>query len=100
MVACGNVTHESFDSDKWKNWEESEAEWSLRWNMMNSLRNDFDLKELTQSEIIELLGEPDSKSKHEFSYNLGYSKTGINTGRLTIKFVGDGLVKDYLVWQG
>lgn len=100
MIACGVVIHEKFDSEKWKTWEESEAEWSLRWDMMNSLRNDYQLKELTQTEIIELLGEPDSKSKHEFSYNLGYSKTGINTGRLTIKFVGDGLVKDYWVSEG
>jgi len=64
----GRFTHEEFSSEKWKNWEESEAEWSLRWDMMNSLRNNYELTGMTKDEIIELLGEPESKSQTEFSY--------------------------------
>lgn len=95
----GRITHERFDSDKWKNWTESETEWSLRWDMMNSLRNNYKLKGMTKAQIIELLGKPESKSENEFGYYLGYSKRGINTGRLTIKF-DNNKVTDFSVWDG
>ena len=96
----GRITHKRFDSYKWKNWTESENEWTLRWDMMNSLRNNYELKGMTKKQIIELLGEPESKTKIEFEYHLGYSKHGINTGRLTIKFDKDNTVSDYSVWEG
>lgn len=95
----GRITHEKFDSDKWKNWKESETEWSLRWDMMNSLRNSYHLKGMSKSELLKLLGEPDSKTEIEFNYYLGYSKRGINTGRLTIKF-DNNKVTDFAVWNG
>jgi len=77
-------------------------EWSLRWDMMNSLRNNNQLKGKTKLEIIELLGEPESKFIHksEFYYNLGYSKHGINTGRLSIIFNEHDRVIDYSFWEG
>ncbi|WP_342157206.1 hypothetical protein [Joostella sp. CR20] len=95
----GRVTHEKFDSAKWKNWTESETEWSLRWDMMNSLRNNYDLKGMSKNDILKLLGEPESKTENEFGYYLGYSKRGINTGRLTIKF-DKNKVTDFSVWDG
>jgi|SRR5690625_29563 len=95
----GNISHEKFDSDRWKNWTESETEWSLRWDMMNSLRNDYKLKGMTKNEILELLGEPELNTNTEFRYYLGYSKRGINTGALTIKFENNKVV-DYSVWNG
>lgn len=82
----GKITHEPFDSNKWKNWEETETTWSLRWDMMNSLRNKHELKGKTKTEIIELLGEPERKTNSEFSYYLGMAKFGIDIGTLTIKF--------------
>ncbi|RKD99847.1 hypothetical protein [Marinifilum flexuosum] len=100
FVIRGNITHKRFDSEKWKNWTESETEWSLRWDMMNSLRNDYELKGMTKTQIIELLGEPESKTNIEFGYYLGYSKRGINTGRLTIKFDNYNTVTEYSVWDG
>ena len=95
----GKISHEKFDSVKWKSWTESETEWSLRWDMMNSLRNSHQLKGMSKSELLKLLGEPDSKTEIEFSYYLGYSKRGINTGRLTIKF-DNNKVTDFSVWEG
>jgi tRNA(His) 5'-end guanylyltransferase len=95
----GRVTHEKFDSEKWKNWTESETEWSLRWEMLNSLRSNYDLKGMSKNEILKLLGEPESKTENEFGYYLGYSKRGINTGRLTIKF-DNNKVTDFSVWDG
>jgi hypothetical protein len=82
----GRISHENFDSEKWKNWMDSETEWSLRWDMMNSLRNNYDLKEMSKNQVLKLLGEPESKTENEFRYYLGYSKRSINTGSLTIKF--------------
>jgi hypothetical protein len=96
----GNITHEQFDSGKWKNWTESEAELSLRWDMMNSLRNNHELNGKTKMEIIALLGKPDSETNFDFRYYLGMSKRGINTGSLTIKFNEEGIVTNFSVWQG
>jgi len=96
----GNITHEQFDSEKWKNWTESEEELSLRWDMMNSLRNNHELDGKTKTEIINLLGKPDSETNSDFRYYLGMSKRGINTGSLTIMFSKKGKVIDFSVWQG
>ncbi len=93
----GNITHEKFDSEKWKNWKETEAEMSLRWDMMNSLRNQHELKGKTKSQIIELLGEPESKFEYEFGYYLGMAKHGIDIGNLTIKFDGEEKVTEIKV---
>ena len=97
----GNIPHERFDSDKWITADlNSEVNWSLRWDMMNSLRNNNKLIGKSKKEIIELLGEPESKSNSEYIYYLGYTKRGINTGTLTIKFSSEGRVLDYKVWEG
>ncbi len=100
FALTGNITHKQFDSEKWKNWSESESEWSLRWDMMNSLRNNHELKGKSKTEIIELLGIPETKNESEFGYYLGMSKRGINTGSLTIKFNEKGIVTYFKVWQG
>ncbi len=100
FVLKGRITHERFDSDKWKNLTDSEAEWSLRWDMMNSLRNNYELKGMSKSQIIELLGVPESNTNDQFGYYLGYSKRGINTGRLTINFDKNDTVIDYSVSEG
>ena len=95
------MSGDKFESKKWKNWTESEMELSSRWDMMNSLRNNYDLKGKTKKEIIILLGEPEfEESNSEFSYYLGYSKRGINTGRLVFYINADGIISDYKVYQG
>ena len=99
-ILKGNITQEKFDSDNWKNWKESETELSLRWNMMNNLRNNYELKGKTRIEIIQLLGKPESKTNVDFRYYLGMSKKGINTGSLTIKFNEKGIVSNFSVFQG
>jgi hypothetical protein len=96
----GNITHEQFESEKWKNWTESESEWSLSWDIMNSLRNNHKLKGKSKTEIIELLGKPDSETNSDIRYYLGMSKHGINTGSLTIDYSENGIVTDFSVWQG
>ena len=73
----GNITHEQFDSEKWKNWTESGSGMvHYVWDMMNSLRNNHELRGKSKTQIIELLGIPETKNESEFGYYLGMS---INT---------------------
>lgn len=98
----GKISGEKFDSKKWKTANlDLEDNWSLRWDMMNSLRNNNNLIGLSKSEIITLLGNPDESlaTKNTFRYYLGYSHTGINTGSLTLTF-DNGIVSEIHVWQG
>lgn len=67
--------------------------------MMNSLRNNHNLKEKNKSEILKLLGNPSSKSKTEFYYYLGMAKSGIDTGTLMIKFDEKENVTNFKVYR-
>ena len=97
----GRISYVQFDSAKWKNWTPSlESEWSLRWDMMNSLRNNYKLKGMNKTEVVKSLGKPTSRSDDKFIYSLGYTGRGINTGSLTIKFNNNHKVFEYSVWQG
>jgi hypothetical protein len=97
----GKIPHEKFNSEKWKtanlNLEEN---MTLRWDMMNDLRNRYKLVGMTKKQVIELLGSNGDNTGSEFSYYLGYSKTGINTGRLTITFNNKDIVTEIHVWEG
>ncbi len=60
----GKISGEKFESQKWKTANmNSEVNWSLRWDMMNDLRNDYQLIGMSKNEIVKLLGEPDNKSE-------------------------------------
>jgi hypothetical protein len=97
----GKVSGQEFNSEKWKYSNlNSEENWNLRWSMMNSLRNNYELKGKTKSEIIRLLGKPDTEIKNEISYSLGYTGFGINTGTLVIFLDSKGIVKKLSVHQG
>ncbi|GAB3417299.1 hypothetical protein [Niabella aquatica] len=100
-TSCGTFTHEKFNSEKWKHSNfASEETISLRWDMMNDLRNRYHLEGMTRQEIIDLLGNPDSDDNTEISYFLGYSKKGINTGSLTLTFNDNGAVAKVYVYEG
>lgn len=44
LSSCGQISHTKFDSDKWKNSDlNTEENWDLRWEMMNDLRNKYEL---------------------------------------------------------
>ena len=101
IFSCGKISHEKFDSNKWKtsnlNLEEN---LDLRWNMINDLRNNYRLVGESKTQIILLLGKPDTEIKNESNYYSGYSGKGINTGSLTITFDENNKVKKIKVWQG
>lgn len=97
----GKIPHEKFNSELWKTANlNSEENMTLRWDMMNDLRNKHKLVGMTKKEIIELLGDPGDAASSEFRYYLGYSKTGINTGTLIITFNDKNIVTEVRVWQG
>lgn len=100
----GKISHKKFDSDKWKNSDlNSEENWSLRWDMMNSIRNNHDLVGMQKNEIISLLGEPDdstSEKENHMYYYLGFSHQGINTGNLYLNLNYKGIVTKISVIQG
>lgn len=99
--SCGQISYAKFDSDKWKNSDlNKEENWNLRWKMMNDLRKNHELIGMKKTEIEKLLGKPDSETNSEFSYYLGMTGTGINTGSLTITFNESGIVEKINVHQG
>ena len=101
LSSCGQISHENFDSHKWKNSDlNREENWNLRWSMINDLRNNYKLKGRTKKEIIQLLGKPENELKNKFYYYLGYSGKGINTGTLTIFFAENDVVEKIQVYQG
>lgn len=103
LVASPDLTNyfsrNNFNAEKWKNWEESEDTMSLRWDMINDLQDNYKLDGMTEEEIIELLGEPGSKSNVEWTYYLGMARRGIDTGTLSLVFE-NGKVKSHEVWRG
>ncbi len=101
LSSCGQISHEKFDADKWKNSDQSvEENWDLRWKMMNDLRKNHEIVGMKKAEILKLLGKPDSKTNSEFTYNLGMTGTGINTGHFTIIFNHNGIAEKINVHQG
>ncbi|MCA4809993.1 hypothetical protein IF128_09595 [Empedobacter stercoris] len=101
LFSCGKFSHEKFDSNKWKTENlNSENNWNLRWSMMNDLRNNYQIKGLTQKEIIELLGTPENIINNQFRYFLGYSGKGINTGILVLTFDENNKVLNFIVTEG
>ena len=97
----GKISGQKFNSELWKKSNLSEEKnWDLRWSMMNSLRNNYELNGKTKSEIFTLLGNPDNEFGNEISYYLGYTGFGINTGTLIIRLNKNGIVENLNVHQG
>lgn len=94
LISCNGQKESTFDSEKWKNWEETESTLFLRWEMRNDLIENYNLKKLSKKDVIKLLGEPENESKDNFRYNLGPTGKGINYGTLILKFEND-TVKNY-----
>lgn len=89
-----------FNSERWKNWEESVDTASLRWNMVDDLKKSHKLIGLTTTEVQNLLGKADRINRNgEWSYNLGMAGHGIDTGTLTITFKSDK-VFDFQIIRG
>ncbi|RJE74154.1 hypothetical protein BGP76_13250 [Reichenbachiella sp. MSK19-1] len=88
-----------FNSELWKNWEDTEASASLRWDMTHSLTTNFELIGMSSEQVIELLGQPSGRSNSELRYYLGMSRHWIDTGSLVLE-LEEGKVVNYRIWHG
>lgn len=89
LIFLSSCTDVKFDTEKWKNWEISEWESHMRWDMVNDLIDNYNLEGKTQEEIINLLGKPDNweeNPQERFYYDLGPCRRGIDFGSLDIEF--------------
>ena len=101
----GKISGEKFESQKWKTANmNSEENWSLRWDMMNDLRNDYQLIGMSKNEIIKLLGEPENYSDLEentIAYGImedyGWNIDPVETKTLRIELTKDSLVSGYKI---
>lgn len=77
----------------------TEDEMTLRWDMTHDLQKQHQLDGMTEEQIIQLLGQPGSKSVLEWTYDLGMARRGIDTGTLSLTFE-NGKVKTHHVRTG
>ena len=93
----GRISGTKFNSNLWKNSDLGlEENWHLRWDMMNSLRNNYELVGKTEQEIINLLGELDGNG---FWYYLGYSGMEFKRGSLVVVLNSKRIVTEIRVSQ-
>lgn len=88
-----------FNAEKWKNWELTVEEPSLRWNMIHDLESKYKFEGMSRNKLIELLGKPNSENEIEIRYILGMSGHGIDTGSLIFEIKNDKVI-NYYVWHG
>ncbi|NNE86136.1 MAG: outer membrane protein assembly factor BamE [Alphaproteobacteria bacterium] len=95
-----NQSGKKFEADKWKSWKETEFSLSMRWDMVGDLQRNHSLYGMSKSQVLDLLGPPDTVFGSEHSYYLGMARKGINTGQLRITFGDDQVVSEVSVWDG
>lgn len=103
IVFCPDIENyrnrTEFNSELWKEWEETEETASLRWDMTHSLTSKHELMAMSTDQVIELLGKPSGESSSELRYYLGMSRHGIDAGSLVLE-LQDGRVIGYRIWHG
>ena len=90
------IERTEFDSYKWKKWEQTTEEPSLRWHMIHDLESKYEFKGMTINKLKELLGEPEDESETEISYFLGMSQYGIDTGTLVFELKSGKVIHFYV----
>ena len=94
------LSQQEFDRERWQSWEETEKDLFLRWHMVDDLTDEYNLVGMKRSDVIELLGKPESEYGSSLYYYLGLTGHGINSGSLLLDFNRHGVVVRYQVWQG
>ncbi|WP_338813562.1 hypothetical protein V9L05_19445 [Bernardetia sp. Wsw4-3y2] len=96
LTSCNQT---KFNSEEWRNWEESEVDLSLRWDMTEDLIDEYDLKGMSIEQVIKLLGQPDKKTKKQLEYFLGHTREGINMGYLILT-IENNTITEYIIYNG
>ncbi len=89
------VSRRDFDSVKWKEWKETESTMFMRRNMVHDLTKQHDLVGMNRTEIIELLGKPNSENKKTIGYDLGPTGSWIDYGWLSLSLNENSDVEEY-----
>ncbi len=90
------IDRTEFNSYKWKNWEQTTEEPSLRWHMIHDLESKYEFKGMTINKLKELLGEPENKSETEVSYFLGMYQHSIDTATLVFELKSGKVIHFYV----
>jgi hypothetical protein len=99
LFSCNHQDDIPFDSNKWKNWVESESELRLRKDMLSDLLDKHNLIGISKEQLYTLLGPPSNLSEN--SYYIGYSKNwGISTISLVFYFDSDNKVIKHVESEG
>ena len=96
LLGC---SRQSFDSEKWKNWKETESTMFMRRDMVHDLSKQYNLVGMKRSEIIDLLGQPTSENKRSIGYDLGPTGNRINYGWLSLSLNENNVVEKYGVHE-
>lgn len=83
-----------FDQQAWL------SEPDMRNAMVSNLTSTYNLTEMTESEIIDLLGEPQEKMTEpslQLLYYIGYAGLGVKASFLHLYFDEDGLVEKHTI---
>jgi len=99
-ISCGQTqVSKNFNSNDWKNWEETEGSMFDRLEMAKDLIKTDEIMLFDKIEVLELLGDPNSFDKNSITYFLGHSGNGINTGSLNILFNDKNKVIDLSITE-
>ena len=91
LCSCGN---QPFDQEAWLKEPEK------RQGMMSSLTKKYELKGMTEKEVVNLLGEPAQKldePSRQYVYYLGRAGLGVDDSLLRLSFNENGEVEDHQV---
>jgi hypothetical protein len=88
----------SFDSARWKAEGSDEGHPSLRYRMLEGLKEKL-RPGMTRAEVEALLGKPASGGR-SYRYGLGFPALGIDYDELVIEFDDSGKLKSYYILQG
>jgi len=90
LCSCSN----SFDKERWLKEPEK------RNSIVNSLINKYELEGMTETQIVDLLGEPEQKVDEPFRqyvYYLGRAGLGVDDRLLRLNFNNNGEIESYKV---
>jgi hypothetical protein len=88
-----------FDSDQWKAQRFSTARDNPRSHMVGQLK-DVLRPGMTKPEVVELLGEPETKDAKRYTYALGTSAFGVDYEYLVVEFDDNERVVRHMITRG
>lgn len=90
LCSCSN----QFESEKWLKEPEKRS------SMVYDLINKYELEEMTETQIVDLLGKPEQiveEPFREYVYYLGRAGLGVDDSLLRLKFNNDGELESYKI---